>query len=87
LLLSCEDTEFFGKTRCLEKRRWETNADIRNKLIIGFLFGLVVMVGLLIYTDVQELGQQLKRLNWAVIPAALSLTLLNYLLRFIKWHF
>ena len=47
----------------------------------------MVIIGLLLYTDVQALGQQLETFEWAVIPVALGLTLLNYALRFLKWHF
>jgi len=68
-------------------RRRITNADVRNKLIIGFIFGLIVIIALLLYTDVQALGEQLQSFDWAVIPAALGLTLFNYLLRFLKWQY
>jgi uncharacterized protein (TIRG00374 family) len=61
--------------------------DLKKKLIIGFVFGLVVLLGLLVYTDVQELSNHLEHFNWIILVPALSLTLFNYLLRFFKWHF
>ncbi len=67
--------------------RCTTSTDIRNKLLIGFVFGLLVLVGTLLYADVQELGRQLETFRWALLPLALGLTLLNYALRFLKWHF
>jgi uncharacterized protein (TIRG00374 family) len=45
------------------------------------------MVGLLLYADVQQLGRQLEMFRWGLLPLALGLTLLNYALRFLKWHF
>lgn len=68
-------------------RRCATTADIRNKLLIGLVFGLLVVLGLLLYTDLQELNRQLATFRWALLPAALGLTLFNYLLRFVKWHY
>jgi uncharacterized protein (TIRG00374 family) len=44
-------------------------------------------VGLLLYADVQQLGRQLEMFRWGLLPLALGLTLLNYALRFLKWHF
>lgn len=59
----------------------------KKKLILGFIFGLVVVIGLLVYTDVQSLGKNMEHFKWIVLPLALGLTLFNYLLRFFKWHF
>ncbi len=60
---------------------------LRNKLIAGFVFGLVVVIALLLASDARALGRQLEGFNWVVLPAALALTLFNYALRFLKWHY
>ncbi len=60
---------------------------LRNKLIIGVIFGALVMVGLGIYADFTEMARLLRAFRWGLLPAAIGLTVVNYLLRFTKWHF
>ena len=61
--------------------------DFRNKLVIGFVFGLTVVVGVLLYADLTQVVASLERFTWAYLPLILGLTLANYVLRFTKWHF
>lgn len=56
-------------------------------MLLGFLFGFVVYLALLLIGDAQQVGSQLKTFNWKLIPLILAGTLFNYLLRFIKWHY
>jgi uncharacterized protein (TIRG00374 family) len=57
-----------------------------NKLVIGFILGLVVIVALLLYADLSQVISSLESFSWAYLPLILGLTLSNYALRFIKWH-
>ncbi|MBN1429409.1 MAG: flippase-like domain-containing protein [Anaerolineae bacterium] len=61
--------------------------NIRNKLIVGGLFGLVVVVALLLYTDFKSIGTHLQDFPLLLIVPILGLTLFNYILRWIKWHY
>ncbi|HEC23120.1 MAG TPA: flippase-like domain-containing protein [Chloroflexi bacterium] len=61
--------------------------DLRNKLIIGALFGAVVVVGLLLYTDLRDVGGYIRRFPLPLLSVVLALTLFNYALRWVKWHY
>ncbi|MGD9101078.1 MAG: lysylphosphatidylglycerol synthase transmembrane domain-containing protein [Anaerolineae bacterium] len=61
-------------------------SDLRNKLVIGFILGLVVIVALLLYADLTQVIASLESFTWAYLPLILGLTLSNYALRFVKWH-
>lgn len=51
------------------------------------MFGIVVLAGLGLYADYQKLAQGLLGFPLKYVPAILLLTLLNYMLRFLKWQF
>jgi len=59
----------------------------RKKLVISIIVGLAIFVALSIYADIDEVGQAFAKFRWGYIPLILGLTLLNYLLRFYKWHY
>lgn len=61
--------------------------DLRSKLILAMGLGLLVVVGLMVYADLSKVLQVLGDFRWGYLPAILGLTLLNYGLRFIKWHY
>lgn len=58
-----------------------------RRLLIGAAFGLVVLVGMGIYADGQKLAESLSTFAWALLVPVIGLTLLNYALRFLKWHY
>jgi uncharacterized protein (TIRG00374 family) len=62
-------------------------ARIRTKVIISLVFGLVVVAGISFYADLPSLLHALRLFPWALLPAILGLTLLNYALRFVKWDY
>jgi uncharacterized membrane protein YbhN (UPF0104 family) len=47
---------------------------------------VAVAVGLGLYADFGQLGDELARFRWELFPLALTLTALNYLLRFWRWQ-
>ena len=65
----------------------QDGSPISRKLIFGLLFGFVVFVALILVGDIQQIGSEVRSFPWQIMPAVLGLTLWNYLLRFIKWHY
>ncbi|HYM16403.1 MAG TPA: lysylphosphatidylglycerol synthase transmembrane domain-containing protein [Dehalococcoidia bacterium] len=61
--------------------------NIRNRLMISMLLGILVFAGLLAYGDFQHVGRDLKGFRWELLPLIFVLTLGNYLLRFAKWEY
>jgi glycosyltransferase 2 family protein len=61
--------------------------DIRNKVILGGLFGLAVLLGLLLYSDIHEVGAHLQTFPILFVVPILCLTLWNYAVRWVKWHY
>lgn len=61
--------------------------NLHRKLIIGFGLGLVVLLGLILYADLRQVTQLLQNFQWRLLPAILGLTLLNYLLRGVRFHY
>lgn len=61
--------------------------DLRNKLIIGGLFGLAVVIVLLVYSDLKNIGAHLQSFPALMILPVLGLTLFNYAIRWVKWHY
>lgn len=58
-----------------------------SKVGMGLALGLAVMIGLALVADVRAVGQTVRLFQWAYVPAILGLTLANYALRFVKWHY
>ena len=63
------------------------NTSLTRKLIPGLLFGLLVFAGLILVGDIRQIGDEVRGFPWLIIPLVLGLTLWNYILRFIKWHY
>ncbi len=60
---------------------------LRQKILLSLVFGLAVFAALGIYADLPKIAESLGKFKWQFLPAILALTLLNYLLRFVKWHY
>jgi uncharacterized protein (TIRG00374 family) len=56
-------------------------------LVISFLAGIGVCIGLAFYADIGEVKQSFIEFRWAYIPLILALAFMNYLLRFCKWDY
>lgn len=67
--------------------RSQNSTSIYRKLIPGLLLGVLVFIGLALLGDIKSVGESILHFNWIYFPIALLLTLFNYTLRFIKWHF
>ena len=65
----------------------KNNSSLTRKLIPGLLFGFLVFVILILLSDFRQVSAEVSEFPWQIIPLVLGLTLLNYLLRFIKWHY
>lgn len=59
----------------------------RSKIIFSFIFGLIVVTALAILGDFRKMLEVLTSFNWFLLVPILLLTLTNYVLRFLKWHY
>jgi glycosyltransferase 2 family protein len=59
--------------------------NLRGKLILGLVLGLVVVAGLGAYADFGKMLKVLRAFEWWLLPLILLFTLFNYVLRFFKW--
>ncbi len=57
------------------------------KIALGLLLGLVVIVGLALFADIRQVAHAVATFYWPYVPLILGLTLMNYTLRFFKWHY
>jgi uncharacterized membrane protein YbhN (UPF0104 family) len=62
-------------------------SNIRNRLLISMLLGIVVFAGLLAYGDFRRVAHSLHEFRWELMPLILLVTSVNYLLRFFKWEY
>ena len=62
-------------------------AQLRGKIILAAVLGLLVMLGLGLVSDLRQVGASFRSFDWAMLPAILGFTLLNYLLRWLKWDY
>jgi uncharacterized protein (TIRG00374 family) len=63
------------------------NSNLRRKLAIGFALGFAVVIGLILYGDIREIGRLLQSFRWSLVPAILGLTMVNYVLRGVRFHY
>lgn len=56
-------------------------------MLLSVGLGVLVIFVLSFSADAPRLLQVLARFEWKLLPAILGLTLLNYALRFVKWHY
>jgi len=64
-----------------------SSTSILRRMIPGLLLGFMVLVGLGVLGDLRQVSQMILNFDWRVFPFVLLLTLFNYTLRFVKWHF
>lgn len=64
-----------------------TWSDLKNKIALSIIFGIAIAAVLAMYADLPRTVAALQRFTWQYVPLILSLTLINYALRFVKWHY
>ncbi len=60
---------------------------LRGRLLISFILGALVFVGLSAYADFSDVLAGLGGFKWQYLPLVLGLTSVNYVLRFVKWQY
>jgi glycosyltransferase 2 family protein len=60
---------------------------LRGKILLSLALGAAVLLGLGLYADLPKLIHTLARFETRLIPPVLGLTVFNYALRFVKWHY
>jgi len=60
---------------------------LQGKIFASLLLGLAVLVMIGLASDVRQVGHDLGAFPWALLPAILGFTLLNYILRGLKWDY
>ncbi len=61
--------------------------DLKNKIALSIIFGIAIAAVLAMYADLPRTVAALQRFTWQYVPLILGLTLINYALRFAKWHY
>lgn len=59
----------------------------RNKILIGLALGFGVMAVTMLLSDVSKLAEQAVAFPWLIMVPVLALRVMNWGLRFIKWHY
>lgn len=60
---------------------------LETRIVWGVILGIVVYAAIGLLTDARDLAARLLEFPLSVFAAALGLTLVNYGLRFAKWHY
>ena len=60
---------------------------LKRRLGLGVGLAFLVLVGLLFYGDLRQISRLLQEFQWALIPAIFGLTVVNYALRGIRFHY
>ncbi|NWF78460.1 MAG: flippase-like domain-containing protein [Chloroflexi bacterium] len=60
---------------------------LQGKLLVSLLLGLAVVIVMGLVSDASAVRQAFGTFRWALLPAILGLTALNYLLRWLKWEY
>jgi uncharacterized protein (TIRG00374 family) len=58
-----------------------------GKIILGVVAGVAVYVAFSIAADARSVGRALAEFHWVIALFALGLASLNYLVRFVRWHY
>lgn len=60
---------------------------IELKIVLFFILAIVFYTIFILYADFKKIAGVFSRFDWRLIPILLLLSLLNYLLRFFRWHY
>lgn len=59
----------------------------KKKILISIAIGAIVYLAFSIYADFDKLLNSFVNFNWLWLPVILSLSFMNYIFRFLKWHY
>lgn len=62
-------------------------SNLRNRLLLSMLLGVVVYAGVLAYGDFNKVADNVSDFRWELMPLILLVTCGNYALRWVKWEF
>lgn len=57
-----------------------------RKVLLSIIFAVVVYAVLLLVSDTEKLATVVRGFRWELLPVIIGLTLFNYGVRFLKWH-
>lgn len=61
--------------------------NLKKKIFMSLVIGILIFAGLSIYSDVDKLGMVLTTFDYRYAPFILILAPLNYFFRYIKWNY
>ncbi len=64
-----------------------STSPLSRRLLTGLLFGVLVILGLALASDLRQVSGAVRQFQWASLPLILALTVFNYLLRGVKFHY
>ena len=64
--------------------RWQT---LRRRLLVGLGLSLLIFAALAIWGGLRDVWEAFLDFHWAFLPLVLAFTVLNYALRWWKWHY
>ncbi len=59
----------------------------RRLIIVGIILGLLAFIGITLFSDVSQLVKYAQVFPWWIMLPVLGLRIVNWALRFVKWHF
>lgn len=59
----------------------------RNQILASLGLGFVVIIAIVLLNDIRALAELARAFPWALMLLPLGLRMLNWMLRFIKWHY
>ena len=61
--------------------------NLRQKIILSLAFAALVYLALTLYADAPKLADALARWDWQWLPLTLIAVIVNYGVRFLRWHY
>jgi uncharacterized protein (TIRG00374 family) len=58
-----------------------------RRILPGLLLGFAVFLVVALVGDLRQVGEEVRTFDWRLFPLALALTLFNYILRGLKFHY
>ena len=62
-------------------------AKLEKRIILVFVIGLIFYISLVLFADYNKVIKISFNFNWQIVLLLLLLSFLNYILRFIRWHY